>query len=190
EKWRGALAWGGGQDEIAKGDAGEIAAAGARERAAGLLDHGAALLDIEQGRLAGMGADREHEPIGEPGGLAHEVEMAVGDGIERSRKKRGPRHGGGLARAPGSRKVVRPGIRAGGPHRADAILEGGCAGQVVCQLLLSFRFLHLLLNQNCELFPSCVAEELPARSWRPASSATGSHNWMVRGCLALVVLRV
>src|SRR5262249_5004326 len=95
---RRALALGGGHDEITKGDAGEITTAGARECAAGLLDHGAALLGVEQGRLAGMGADREHEPIGEPGGLAHEVEMAVSDGIERSRKKRGPRHGGGLAR--------------------------------------------------------------------------------------------
>src|SRR5262245_34436940 len=68
-----------------------------------------------------MGADREHEPIGEPGGLAHEVEMAVGDGIERSRKKRGPRHGGGLARALGSRKVARTVIRGGGRRRASAI---------------------------------------------------------------------
>src|SRR4029450_3316766 len=50
--------------EIAKGDASKIAAAGTGERAAGLLDHGAALLGVEQGRLAGMGADREHEPIG------------------------------------------------------------------------------------------------------------------------------
>ena len=79
---------------------------GARERAAGLLDHGAALLGVEQGCLAGMGADREHEPVREPDSLAHEVEMAVGDGIERSRKKRGPRHGGGLARALGGRKVT------------------------------------------------------------------------------------
>src|SRR5215471_309898 len=62
DQQRRALALGGGHDEIAKGDAGEIAAAGARERAAGLLDYGAALLGVEQGRLAGMGADREHEP--------------------------------------------------------------------------------------------------------------------------------
>src|SRR5262249_19207060 len=107
-------------DQIAKGDTGKIATAGARERAAGLLDHGAALLDVEQGCLAGMGADREHEPLGEPGGLAHEVEMAVGDGIERPGKKRGPRHAGGLARAPGSRKVDSSGLRAGGRQRASA----------------------------------------------------------------------
>jgi hypothetical protein len=31
--------------------------------------------------------------------------MAVGDGIERSGKKRGPRHGGGLARARMNRKA-------------------------------------------------------------------------------------
>jgi hypothetical protein len=29
-----------------------------------------------------MGADREHETVGKPGGLAHQIEMAVGDGIE------------------------------------------------------------------------------------------------------------
>src|SRR5262249_54019962 len=175
EKWRGALAWGGGQDEIAKGDAGEIAAAGARERAAGLLDHGAALLDIEQGRLAGMGADREHEPIGEPGGLAHEVEMAVGDGIERSRKKRGPRHGGGLARAIGSRKVVPAAIGAGGRERAGTIRGGAGPGRTVYQLLLSFRFLRLLLNQNCEPLPS-RGRSVACPILAPGSWPSGSHD--------------
>jgi hypothetical protein len=29
-----------------------------------------------------MGADREHQPIGKPSGLAHDIEMAIGDGIE------------------------------------------------------------------------------------------------------------
>jgi hypothetical protein len=29
-----------------------------------------------------MGANREHEAIGEPHGLAHDVDMPVGDGIE------------------------------------------------------------------------------------------------------------
>jgi hypothetical protein len=37
--------------------------------------------------------------------MADHVEMAVGDGIERSGKKRGPRHGGGLARARMNRKT-------------------------------------------------------------------------------------
>jgi len=55
-----------------------------------------ALFDAEQGRLARMGADRQHEPVGEPRGLADQVEVSVGDGIERPRKKRGARHGAGV----------------------------------------------------------------------------------------------
>ena len=46
----------------------------------------------------------QFEPIGEPCGLPHDIEMTIGDGIKGSRKKRGARHGGGLARALGSRK--------------------------------------------------------------------------------------
>src|SRR5262249_39420743 len=53
----------------------------------------------------GMGADCENQPIGQPDGLAHNVEVSVGDGIERPREKRGARHEGGLACAPGGRKV-------------------------------------------------------------------------------------
>src|SRR5262249_12178692 len=140
----------------------------------GLRDRGAALLGVEQGRLAGMGANREHEPIGEPGGLAHEVEMAIGDGIKRPRKKRGPRHEGGLARALGSRKVVRTAIGAGGRHRAGAV---GAATALVKQFANcccpsdSCTFCRIRI---VSLLPSRLAEELPARSWRPASSATGS----------------
>jgi hypothetical protein len=51
-----------------------------------------------------MRADRKDEPIGEPRGLPHDIEMTIGDGIKGSRKKRGARHGGGLARVLGSRK--------------------------------------------------------------------------------------
>src|SRR5262249_10446986 len=165
---RRALALGRGHDQIAKGDAGEITTAGARKRAAGLLDHGAALLGREQGCLAGMGADREYEPVREPDSLAHEVEMAVGDGIERPGKERGPRHAGGLARALGSRKVVQTTIRTGGGTRRTGAIRGGTnPGRMVCQWPLSLRFLRLLLNQNYELLPSCTALALPAPSWAP-----------------------
>src|SRR5262249_59691999 len=143
-------AWGGSHEGMTNGGGGDSAPAAAGKRAPGLRDRGAPPLDIEQGRLSGMGADREPEPIGKPGGLAHEVEMAVGDGIERSRKKRGPRHGGGLARALGSRKVDSGGLRAGGRQRAGTIRGGAHPGRTAYQLLLSFRFLRLLLNQNCE----------------------------------------
>src|SRR5262249_22147520 len=94
-----------GDDEIGEGDASEIAAARARECAASLINHRTPLGSREQGRLPGMGADRENQPIGEPDGLAYNVEVSVGDGIERPRKKRGARHEGGLACAPGRRKV-------------------------------------------------------------------------------------
>src|SRR5262249_22476774 len=79
------------------------AAAGGRG-GEGLVDHGGALAGGEQGCFAGMRADRKHEPVGEPCGLPHDIEMTIGDGIKGSRKKRGARHGGGLARALGSRK--------------------------------------------------------------------------------------
>ena len=76
-----------------------------RERAASLINHRTPLGSREQGRLPGMGADRENQSIGQPDGLAHNVEVSVGDGIERPREKRGARHEGGLACAPGCRKV-------------------------------------------------------------------------------------
>ena len=92
-------------DEIGKGRAGDFAARRARDRRADLLEHGEPLVGRKQRRLAGMNADREHQPVGKPHGFADDVEMAVGDGIERSGKKRNPRHGGGLARAPNRCKV-------------------------------------------------------------------------------------
>jgi len=56
-----------------------------------------------------MNADGKHKPIGKPHDFADNVEMAVGDGIERSRKKRNPLdgsgHDGGLARVPANRKA-------------------------------------------------------------------------------------
>ena len=66
-----------------------------RDRRAGFLEHRQPLLDGEHRRLAGMHADREHEPVGEACGLADDVEVAVGDRIERPGIERGARHGGG-----------------------------------------------------------------------------------------------
>ena len=62
------------------------------------FSHGEPLVGRKQRRLAGMNADREHQPVGKPHGFADDVEMAVGDGIERSGKERNSWHGGGLAR--------------------------------------------------------------------------------------------
>ena len=52
-----------------------------------------------------MDADGEHQPVGQLHGFADDIEMAVGDGIERSRKERRSLHGGGLARAEVNRKL-------------------------------------------------------------------------------------
>ena len=70
-----------------------------------LVQHGEPLVDAEHRRLAGVGADRHHEPVGEPCGLPHQVEMAVCNGVERPGEKRGPRHRGGLLRALAGRKT-------------------------------------------------------------------------------------
>ena len=52
----------------------------------------------KQRGLAGMDADRQHQPVGEPRRLAHDIEMAVGDRVERAGIEGNSRHGGGLAR--------------------------------------------------------------------------------------------
>ena len=44
--------------------------------------HGEPLVGGKQRRLAGIDADRQHQPVGQPHGVAHHVEMAVGDRIE------------------------------------------------------------------------------------------------------------
>src|SRR5262245_28329712 len=62
-----------------------------------------------------MDADREHEPVGEPDGTPHDIEMTVGDRIERPGKERSMRHVRGLARDPANRKAVGGG-QASHPH--------------------------------------------------------------------------
>ena len=58
-------------------------AAGPRVRAGHTSpDHGEPFVGAEQGRLAGMGADRDHDAVGKPRCLADQVDMAVGDGVE------------------------------------------------------------------------------------------------------------
>jgi hypothetical protein len=51
-----------------------------------------------------MGANGEQQTIGQPHGLAHDIEVAIGEGVERARKKRYARHGRGLTRPPPDRK--------------------------------------------------------------------------------------
>ncbi len=76
------------------------------DRRGNLLQHGEAFLRRKQRRLAGMNADREHQPVGEPDGTFHDVEMAIGDGVERPGEKGCARHGGGLARGQANRKAI------------------------------------------------------------------------------------
>ncbi len=40
-----------------------------------------------------MNADRKHKLVGKPDGFADDIEMAVGDRIERPGKERNPLHG-------------------------------------------------------------------------------------------------
>ena len=86
-------------DEIGKGRDLQFAAGFFGKIGAGLLQHGRAFLGRKQRRLAGMNADRKHEPAGQPDGLADDVEMAVGDRIERPGIKGGTRHVGGSSPA-------------------------------------------------------------------------------------------
>jgi len=104
--------WAAADHEIGEGDAGEIASARAHERTASLLDHVAALVDAEQGRLARMRADRQHEPVGEPNGLTDQVKVAVGErGRTIPEKARCAAWSGGLARTRNGRKVaLNPGV--------------------------------------------------------------------------------
>ena len=51
-----------------------------------------------------MDADGEHQPVSQPHGLADNIEMTIGDRIERSGEESDPLHGGGLARTQGNRK--------------------------------------------------------------------------------------
>ena len=83
---RRAGALGRGHHQIGKGDGAELAAGLARQRSAGLLEHGQPVVGGEQRRLAGMRADRDHQAVGKPRGLPDHVEMAVGDGVERPGK--------------------------------------------------------------------------------------------------------
>ena len=58
-----------------------------------------------------MNADRKHQLVGKPYGAVHDVEMTVGDGVERPGKEGCARHGGGLARGPANRKAVGANVR-------------------------------------------------------------------------------
>jgi hypothetical protein len=53
-----------------------------RNRPANLAQHGGPLLGGEHGRLAGMNADGNHEPIDEPKSVPHHIDVAEGHGIE------------------------------------------------------------------------------------------------------------
>ena len=63
-----------------------------RQRAAHLAQHGGALVGGEHRRLAGMDADGDHQPVDKPAGMAHDIDMAEGDGIEAAGIKRGAGH--------------------------------------------------------------------------------------------------
>jgi hypothetical protein len=71
----------------------------ASQRSPAGLQHGEPL-GGKQRRLAGMHADRQHQPVGQPDGLAHHVDMAVGDRVERPGIKTIRGMPAGLARPP------------------------------------------------------------------------------------------
>ena len=47
--------------------------------------HRSALFGGKQRGLAGMNANGNHEPVTQPAGVAQNIEMAIGDGIKRTR---------------------------------------------------------------------------------------------------------
>jgi hypothetical protein len=53
-----------------------------------------------------MRADRQNQSVHEAGGLAHDIDVAVRNGIERAGEKRGARHEWGLACALPGRKAA------------------------------------------------------------------------------------
>src|SRR5262249_61782747 len=67
----------------------------------------------------------------------------------------------------------------GGRQRAGTIRGGAGPGRTVDQLLLSFRFLRLLLNQNYEPLPS-RGRSVACPILAPGSSPSGSHDLMAR----------
>ena len=74
----------------------------------------------KSGDLAGVDTDGQHQPVGEPDGAPHHVEMAVGNRVKRPGKERNMRHSGGLARAPADRKPLAADERPFPPAVADA----------------------------------------------------------------------
>ena len=69
-------------DQPVEGDDLERGRRRGRQRAAHLAQHGGAFLGGEHRRLAGMDADGDHQPVDKPAGMAHDIDMAEGDGIE------------------------------------------------------------------------------------------------------------
>ena len=82
-------------DEIAEGRADDLAPRAAPKRRTDFLKHRDAFFRRKQRRLAGMNAHRKDQPVGKPYGAFDDVEMTVGDGVERPGKKRCARHGRG-----------------------------------------------------------------------------------------------
>ena len=87
---------GGIHHQPGKGHAGEPALGLARQRPAGLLQHGQPFFGRKQRRLTGMQADRDHKFVSQPCSVAHHVEVAVGHGVKRPGIKGYSRHLAGL----------------------------------------------------------------------------------------------
>ena len=95
--------------------------------------------------LARMDTDRQHQAVGQAHGAADHIEMAVGDGIERSSKKGCARHGGGLARARANRKtrsIGSPKQRSGTPSPAGGAPKALNQLSKPRELTIAFSKLH------------------------------------------------
>jgi hypothetical protein len=79
---RGPVPAGGVHREVVEGRNLEGRALPGRERPADGPQHVGALVRREDRRLRGMHPDRDHEPVHQPDGVAHHVEMPVGHGVE------------------------------------------------------------------------------------------------------------
>ena len=88
----GANAPGALRDQIVERDDVDSAFRFPRQRHAGLAQHVEPFLRREQRRLAGMHADRKHQPVGEMQCTPHHVEVAVGHRVERAGIKGGSQH--------------------------------------------------------------------------------------------------
>ncbi len=92
--------------QIVEGEIADLAAGLARHRLAALGQHVEPLLRRENRGLAGMDADGQHQAVANFGRLPDDIEMTVGDGVERPGIQGNARHSARLARQRPARKAA------------------------------------------------------------------------------------